>query len=100
MPIRRGSLQEGSIRGSQARSRFTERFVVDVFCLGVKNALFRVLSEFDYDTLKTSLMASHEDQAFESIHPACARKLVEGAVAYAEELSFSCHFEFRLFELL
>ncbi len=66
-------------------------FVVDVFCLGVKNALFRVLSEFDYDTLKTSLMAAHEDQAFESIHPACARKLLEGAVAYAEELGFSCH---------
>ena len=36
-------------------------FVVDVFCLGVKNAFFRILSEFDYDTLKTSLMASHED---------------------------------------
>jgi hypothetical protein len=66
-------------------------FVVDIFCLGVKNALFRVLSEFDYDTLKTSLMASHEDQALESIHPACARKLLEGAVAYAEELGFSCH---------
>lgn len=71
-------------------------FVVDVFCLGVKNVLFRVLSEVDYENkLKSSLMASHEGQAFESIHPACAKKLLEGAVTYAEKLGFSCHPDYK-----
>ena len=31
----------------------------------------------------------------ESIHPACARKLVEGAAAYAESLGFAPHRDFR-----
>jgi len=71
-------------------------FLVDIFCLGIKNALFRVLSEGEYENrLKTSLMESHEGQMFKSLDPSCARKIVEGAVAYAEELGFSYHPDYK-----
>jgi hypothetical protein len=71
-------------------------FLVDIFCLGVKDAFFRVLSEGEYENrFKASLMESHEGQTFKSVDPSCARKLLEGAVAYAEELGFSYHPEHK-----
>ena len=69
-------------------------FVVDVYCLGVKNALFNVSSEFEYEhTIKPRLI--HEGQPFEKVHPACARKLIEGAIVYAKELGFSPHRDYK-----
>lgn len=71
-------------------------FVVDVFCLGVKNALFSVSTEQDYEhKVKPRLIQAHEDQGFQAVHPACARKLVEGAVRYAENLGFSPHRDYQ-----
>ncbi|MCD4652600.1 hypothetical protein K8T06_01550, partial [bacterium] len=66
------------------------------YCLGVKNALFKVVSESEYEkTLKPQLMHIDDDQSFEKIDSACARKLVEGAVSYAKELGFSPHKDYR-----
>lgn len=74
----------------------TSVFVVDVYCLGVKNALFNVSSEMEYEnTIKPRLMESGEEQQFENIHPACARNLVEGAVLYAKELGFPPHSDYK-----
>ena len=71
-------------------------FVVDVFCLGVKNAFFNVSDEDDYEEdIKVRLIESHSGQGFVNIHPSCARKLIEGAVAYAEELGFRPHSDYR-----
>jgi len=71
-------------------------FVVDVYCLGVKNALFKVSNEFEYEnTIKPQLMGSNEETEFENIHQNCARKLVEGAVLYAEELGFPPHRDYK-----
>lgn len=71
-------------------------FVVDVYCLGVKDAFFRVASEIDYkNKVKDFLMMCDEGRAFRSIQPACARKLVEGAIDYAEELGFSYHPDYK-----
>lgn len=67
-------------------------FVVDVFCLGVKNALFKVTSEHEYEqTVKPQLMSDYEDVEFKKIQPSCARSLIEGAVEYAKNLGFSSH---------
>jgi len=74
----------------------TSAFVVDVHCLGVKNALFKVSSEFEYEnTLKPQLMRSSEEALFENIHQNCARKLIEGAVLYAKGLEFSPHRDYK-----
>lgn len=74
----------------------TSAFIVDVFCLGVKNALFNISSEQDYESeVKPGLTESHVGQEFHTIHPSCARKLIEGAIAYAEGLGFSPHPDYQ-----
>ena len=71
-------------------------FVVDVFCLGVKNAFFKLSSEFEYEhTIKAQLIQAHNDQSFENLHPSCSRKLIEGAVRYAKDLGFSPHSDYK-----
>jgi len=71
-------------------------FIVDVYCLGVKNALSSVSSEHDYEhKIKSRIIETHEDQQFENVHPACARKLIEGAISYAKELGFYPHRDYK-----
>ncbi len=71
-------------------------FIVDTFCLGVKNALFKVQDIYDYkSTFKPHLIITHEGQIFEDIDPACARKFIEGATAYAEALEFPPHRDYK-----
>jgi len=71
-------------------------FIVDVFCLGVKNALFKVVSEYEYErTLKPQIIESNNDVEFENIHQTCARKLIEGAVNYANNLGFNSHPDYK-----
>lgn len=67
-------------------------FVIDPYCLGVKNAMFRVLSKNSYENeLKLSLFQSHEGQTFENVDPSCVKKIINGALAYANALGFSPH---------
>jgi hypothetical protein len=66
----------------------TSAFLLDVHCLGVKNAFFKVCSTADYRTLVSGVSRHGPLQA---IDPACARKLVEGAEAYARDLGFGPH---------
>jgi len=68
-------------------------FIVDVFCLGVKNAFFRVLSEDDYDDMKQAIV--HSGRNLEHIHQSCAKKLLQGAVEYAKILGFSSHSDYK-----
>ena len=71
-------------------------FTVDVYCLGVKNALFKVFRVADYERiLKPLLLSAHPGQSVERMDPSCAKKLVEGAVAYAKNLGFSPHPEYK-----
>jgi hypothetical protein len=67
-------------------------FLVDTYCLGVKNAMFDIASreEFEldfYEKLKEQL-------SLVTLKPACARKLVEGAVEYARDLGFPPHADY------
>ncbi len=76
-------------------------FLVDVFCLGVKEAFFAVMRRPDYGMrLKPMLLRAFKGE-WQEIAPQCLRKLVEGAVAYAEALSFpppeEYHIAARLF---
>ncbi len=64
-------------------------FVVDVYCLGVKEAFFTVMRKADYlGKLKPMLTKTHAEAGVRPLEPACARKLLQGAVAYAESLGF------------
>ncbi|MBM3851767.1 MAG: YecA family protein [Verrucomicrobia bacterium] len=68
-------------------------FLLDLWCLGVKDAfLLEDLSESEFrDIIRDKL----PEDARERLHPACARKLIDGAVAYAQKLGFDPHRDFR-----
>lgn len=63
-------------------------FLVDVHCLGVKNTTHAVLARDSYDQTLERLSAHGR---FVPTDPASFRKLVEGAVAYADSLGFKPH---------
>lgn len=70
-------------------------FLVDTYCLGVKNAMTFMLAHGSYtrDMLRGPIFESSGRQPLE---PAAARKLVEGAVAYADGLGLAPHADYRI----
>ncbi|MCA1602102.1 MAG: hypothetical protein LC776_10835 [Acidobacteria bacterium] len=68
-------------------------FLLDVFCLGVKNAFFRMTSEWEYEN---NLRRFKREENFQNVSPVCVRKLVEEAEAYARDLGFSPHPDYQL----
>jgi hypothetical protein len=68
-------------------------FLLDVFCLGVKNAFLAIVTKDEYNRRRSSWRAAENLQWIE---PACLRKLVEGGVAYARELGFNPHADYSV----
>jgi hypothetical protein len=67
-------------------------FLVDCYCLGVKDAFARILSRFEYES---DLYRTTYEMGVRSITPASACKLVEDAVEYARGLGFPPHPDYR-----
>lgn len=67
-------------------------FLVDVYCLGVKNAFFTLLHTSEYEE---RLLRDIFRQGSEALSAACARKLVEDAVAYARALGIEPHRDYK-----
>jgi hypothetical protein len=68
-------------------------FLLDVFCLGVKNAMFAQLDVTEYENELLGRYSAPDP--LESIEPSCARKLVEDAVRYAAGLGFGPHPDYK-----
>jgi len=68
-------------------------FLLDVFCLGVKNAFFAVVTRAEY---AKRLSSWSPGESLRPMDPACFRKLVEGGVAYAHELGFNPHEDYAV----
>ncbi len=68
-------------------------FLLDVYCLGVKNAFFAMLNSNEFET-KIKHISAREN--LESIHPTCARKVIEGCADYGRTLGFKPHRDFAL----
>lgn len=70
-------------------------FLVDTYCLGVKNTMTFMLTHGSYtrDMLRGPIFGSNVRQTLE---PAAARKLVEGAVAYAHGLGIAPHADYSI----
>lgn len=68
-------------------------FLVDPFCLGVKDAF--LYEDFSPGEFEDFIERSYAGEPPERIHPAWAKKLIEGAIAYAEKLGFMPHRDFR-----
>jgi hypothetical protein len=67
-------------------------FLLDVFCLGIKNAYFFIMSQSEYDD---KIRRIKQDADFINFPPECIRKLVESAEAYAADLGFNPHPDYR-----
>jgi yecA family protein len=67
-------------------------FMVDWWCLGVKDAVF---IDDAMESELPELVARQMPRGHERLHPACAKKLIEGAIAYAAKLGFAPHRDFR-----
>ncbi len=63
-------------------------FLVDSCCLGVKDAFVRPVSETEYRGMRDRFQ---DHEPMKSMEPACVRKLVESAVAYARDFGLSPH---------
>jgi hypothetical protein len=73
-------------------------FLLDVYCLGVKNAAFDVVPATFYES---NTMGRLQDKfSLERLEPAKARKLVEGGVEYARALGFSPHSDYTRASLI
>jgi hypothetical protein len=63
-------------------------FLIDVFCLGVKDAFFSVRPQGEYMDFIRQIGAKEN---LRPVEPACAVKLIEKAVAYARDLGLNSH---------
>jgi hypothetical protein len=69
-------------------------FLIDCYCLGVKNAFGNIVPRLQYQERIFDPLDEHGP--VRPITPEFARKLVEGAVQYALELGFSPHPDYRV----
>lgn len=68
-------------------------FLVDVFCLGIKLAVYESCDRQDY--LQRIRGHYESDFSMASVDPRCARKLVEQAALYAQGLGFAPHPDYK-----
>jgi hypothetical protein len=67
-------------------------FLVDVFCLGVKDATWKIISEGEFKELRRKI---GEHGRLQDVPPEYFAKLVYRAVDYAQSLGFPPHRDFR-----
>jgi len=72
-------------------------YLVDVYCLGVKNAFWQVGTHGEFRSLVERVERNEE---MRPIDPGCLVKLVEGAVEYARSFGFAPHADYRHASLL
>jgi len=73
-------------------------FLVDAYCLGVKDAMATITDRSTYES--HYLREIRAKFAWHDIEPAEARKIVEGAVEYARGLGFHPHADYQEAKLL
>ncbi|MCP4070803.1 MAG: hypothetical protein GY742_03570 [Hyphomicrobiales bacterium] len=70
----------------------TAVFLVDVYCLGVKNAYY---IDYTHEQLLTLIDKLAGDEGpMVDVTPECARKIVDGSVAYAREFGLPPHADY------
>lgn len=73
-------------------------FLVDVFCCGVKNAIYGIEPRASYREHVYEKAASYERPT--PMRPECCRKLVEGAVEYARQWEIAPHADYAKARLI
>ncbi len=85
-------------RTKSSTTMATAVFLVDVHCLGIKNVIY---AEFTHEKFSEMVKGMAETEyPLVDIDPACARKIVAGAVEYAKQLGFAPHDDYPPAEAL
>ena len=66
-------------------------FLVDAYCLGVKDAFVAKILSSEWESALERMFP----EGRESLSPACARKLLEGAIAYARSFGLEPHPDYQ-----
>ncbi len=74
-------------------------YLVDKFCLGVKDVYYDILDEETYDELIQE-MQDRDDTNMVEVSTGYLHNLVYGAIEYAEELGFAPHKDFEVAEYI
>jgi tetratricopeptide (TPR) repeat protein len=72
-------------------------FLLDLYCLGIKDCFLKIEPEFAYNDFKVQ---SERRFTIENIHQTCAVKLIEGAVDYAKNLGFKPYKDYKKDKLI
>jgi yecA family protein len=67
--------------------------LLDCWCLGVRDAVF--VDDYSEGEFRDALRNLLPDDQRQPIHPACAKKFVEGAVEYAQQFGFAPHRDYK-----
>ncbi len=73
-------------------------FLVDMYCLGGKDAFWNILPRGQYQRELYDKMAARSGMT--AMKPECARKLVEGAVRYASDFGLPPHPDYHAAKLI
>ncbi|MDD2710948.1 MAG: hypothetical protein PHV34_23470 [Verrucomicrobiae bacterium] len=68
-------------------------FLVDVFCLGIKNAFYTEISK--QSLLELIGNSDPDNERAGMVDPACARHFIEKAAAYAQRFGFNPHPDYK-----
>ena len=75
-------------------------YIVDTFCLGLKNTMFQhSMSEYEYEQHKKQISRNTE-MAWEKLSPNTCFNIVYGAIEYAEDLGFMPNKDFSITEYI
>lgn len=74
-------------------------FLVDVFCLGIKNCFWKIMTAGDYANLLDKIQEVQSSDS-KKVTPEYFSKLVHCAADYAQSLGFAPHADFRHARLL
>ena len=68
-------------------------YLLDVWCLGVKNTYFSILSENEF---LNRIKQIEVNENLDTLHPSCARKIIEQCVEYSDKLGFKPHKDYKI----
>jgi hypothetical protein len=82
-------------RGASRHHLALSLFLIDVFCLGIKDVMFNAV---DDDVFETYMDASDAGSPMVSVHPDYARKLLRDLAAWSQSIGFAPHRDFAAVE--
>jgi hypothetical protein len=66
-------------------------FLVDTYCLGIKDAFIRTMSSSDYQSMIEDMQHQSQLGGLQRCHPGYAKKLLAGAAKYAKQYGLPPH---------